>query len=255
MISVICCYSDKNKLDNMLLKGLEKQSVDFEPVFVDNTNGKFTSAAAALNYGFEQSSGDYLVFIHQDVMIDDSELLRKITGYLDTIKGEVIVGAAGIKEKNGVYSNITHGNEKKVVGKYRLTEPQKVQTLDEVLIAIKRDIFSKLLFDAAVCDNWHLYGVELCLNGARHGIESYVIPLTFHHYSKGTVDYNYMQSLGKVIKKHRDFYSDFITTITPVKTKHFHPYLFFKWYKFKHYLAPKLKKIGISKNSFKRSKE
>lgn len=254
MISVICCYSDLNKIESMLKKSLDSQELNFETIFVDNTKGRFSSAAAALNYGFDQSSGEYVVFVHQDIIFDDKQLLNKIQQQIDNLGGNVIVGPAGIREKNNVYSNITHGPDKKIVGKNRLSGPVKVQTLDEVLLAMKREIFSQFRFDEKNCDNWHLYGVDLCLSAYRKGIESYAIPLEFHHLSSGNVDNNYMRSLGKIVAKHKDYYDSFITTISPVRTKNFNTTLFAANYRFKHFLAPKLKKIGISKDLFRKKK-
>lgn len=254
MISVICCYSDRKKLEQMLIKSLENQQIAFEPIYIDNSQGRFPSAASALNHGFDQSTGEYVVFVHQDIIFEDGHFLEKIISQIDDLGGKAIVGPAGIKEKNGVYSNITHGSQRKLVGKYRLGRPVKVQTLDEVLLAMKREVFDRFRFDEVTCDNWHLYGVDLCLTAERNGVESYTIPLAFHHQSQGSVDANYMKTLGKVVAKHKDYYDSFITTITPVKTKYFNTYLFSANYRLKHYLAPKLKKIGISKGLFRKRK-
>lgn len=252
MISVICCYSSKEKIDSMLIKSLKNQDIEFESIYIDNTNSRFSSAAAALNYGFMQSKGEYIVFVHQDVIFDNEHFLQEIIDGIDELNRPAIVGLAGIKEKNGVYSNITHGPKNKVVGKYRLSNPVKVQTLDEVLLAMKREVFDKFQFDEKTCDNWHLYGVDLCLTAAQDDIYSYVIPLSLHHQSKGNVDSNYMKSLGKVVAKHKNNYDSFVTTITSVNTKYFNTFVFSTTYKFKHFLAPKLRKIGISKDIFRK---
>jgi len=252
MISVICCYSSSEKLNSMLTKSLENQEIDFEAIYIDNSKGRFSSAAAALNYGFMQSKGEYVVFVHQDVIFDNEHFLQEIIYEIDALNTQAIVGVAGIKEKNGVYSNITHGSENKIVGRYRLSNPVKVQTLDEVLLAMKREVFNQFLFDEKTCDNWHLYGVDLCLTAAKNGIYSYVIPLSLHHQSKGNVDWNYMKTLGKVVAKHKKHYDSFVTTITAVNTKYFNTFVFSTIYKAKHFIAPKLRRIGISKGMFRK---
>lgn len=255
MISVICCYSNQELLDSMLAKSLKNQNCNYETIFVDNTKGRFTSAAAALNYGFLQSKGEYVVFVHQDITFDDKNFLKKIKASIDLLKGNVLVGPAGIKEKNEVYSNITHGPDHKAVGKFRLGNPVKVQTLDEVLMATKRKVFEQFMFDEVTCDNWHLYGVDLCLSAKEKGIDSYVIPLKLQHHSSGKVDDNYMKTLGKVVEKHKKYYDKFVTTISLVKTKYFNTHLYAANYKFKHFLAPKLKRIGISKSLFRKFRD
>ena len=61
----------------MLLKSLQNQDADYELILVDNTNNRFKSAAEALNDGAKKSSGDFLMFVHQDVEIYDKYFLKK----------------------------------------------------------------------------------------------------------------------------------------------------------------------------------
>lgn len=237
MISVICCYSDQELLNSMLAKSLKKQNCEYETIFVDNTNGRFTSAAAALNFGFSQSKGEYVIFAHQDITFNDLHLLEKIKFNIDLLKGNVIVGLAGVKEKNKVYTNIKHGVNHEFAGKCRLETPIKIQTLDEVLIATKRKVFEEFMFDEVSCDNWHLYGVDLCLSAKKRGVDSYVIPLEIYHKSTGNVDDNYLKTLGKVVKKHKKYYKNFVTTNSFIKTKYFNKNLYPTIYKLKKKLV------------------
>ena len=66
MFSVICVYNDSESLNSHLLKGLKEQSINFEKILIDNTDGKFSSSAEALNYGASLALGDYLMFVHQE---------------------------------------------------------------------------------------------------------------------------------------------------------------------------------------------
>jgi hypothetical protein len=68
-----------------LLKSLSEQNTDFELITIHNTENRFKSAAAALNWGGNQAAGDYLMFVHQDVDLysdswfDDMEAVEFLT--------------------------------------------------------------------------------------------------------------------------------------------------------------------------------
>ena len=64
MISVICVYNNKKILDNCLLKSIKNQTTKVELILLDNREGRFKSAAEALNFGGEQANGKYLMFVH-----------------------------------------------------------------------------------------------------------------------------------------------------------------------------------------------
>jgi len=249
MISVICCYNNKAAVQSMLCNSLKYQDTEYETVLVDNTQNTFKSAAQALNHGFNLSRGEYIIFAHQDIIFEDKNFLNDIVEYIDFLDGESIIGAAGIKEKKSVYSNITHGNEQYTVGKYRVTDPVKIQTLDEVLIGVKRSVFQKLYFDDTTCDNWHLYGVDLCLSAKKIGIDSYVIPIVFHHNSGGNVNKGYMDSLSKVVRKHKSEFKQIHTTISSVNTLSYQKSFYNLTYYSKKYWRPKLKKIILIKET------
>ena len=51
MLSIICVYNNRDILEKYLLNSLKVQSIEYELILIDNTSGKFNSAAKALNYG------------------------------------------------------------------------------------------------------------------------------------------------------------------------------------------------------------
>ena len=68
MISIVCVYNNKEILNKYLIKSLESQTEDYELILLDNTQNKFNSAAKALNNGGRKAKGDYIMFVHQDVV-------------------------------------------------------------------------------------------------------------------------------------------------------------------------------------------
>ena len=217
MISLICCTNNLKTYEEMLLKSLKMQNIEYEIVLIDNKDNKYKSASSALNAGARLSHGDYLVFAHQDITFNDPNFLRNIIKYIDELDG--IVGVAGSLNENGVITNLRQGPHNDLGGVLTLSEPTKVQTLDEVLIACHKLIYDQIKFDEVTCDDWHLYGVDFCLSAAGEGIGSYVIPDEIYHKSSGQISMGYALTLRKVLKKHRKSYYKIFTTCSVSSTK------------------------------------
>lgn len=217
LVSVICCFNKKDVLDKMLYKSLESQNIACEFLPIDNSDNQFDSAAAALNYGANLSKGKYLIFVHQDIAIENNIFIESLVEYFDSYN-PCVLGFAGRKEDLEVYTNMTHGDNHKYAGRKRVSKPVTVQTLDECFIAIERELFLKYKFDETTCDNWHLYAVDLCLSCGKDGIKSYVIPERAYHRSSGVINRDYFKTLNKLVAKHRKDYDQIFSTCSIVKT-------------------------------------
>ena len=213
MLSIICVYNNKDLLENYLLKSLKRQSIDFELILLDNTSGKFNSAARALNSGGKKSTGQYLMFVHQDFAFDSDTWLEETEKTLNTLNNLGIAGVAGKSNRNCI-SNIKTGFPPILAGTIQIKEPKRVQTLDECIIIIPKKIFEEIQFDDVICDNWHLYATDYCLTAGKAGYNSYVIPCGGYHVSPGFSfsEGNYYLTLKKLIKKHRNEHEWIYTT-------------------------------------------
>lgn len=222
MISVVCVYNNKEILDNYLLKSLKKQTVNYELILIDNMQGKFKSAAEALNYGGEQAKGKYLMFVHQDVDLSSNIWLNETEKILDKLPNLGIAGVAGRSTgEAGVITNIKHGSSPKFAGKIQFKKPTKVQTVDECLTIIPKSVFIKLQFDENTCNDWHLYAVDYCLSVKRLGFDSYVMPIFVYHKSSGySMSEKYFVTLKKVLKKHKSYYNKIYTTMGDWSTRY-----------------------------------
>lgn len=233
MISIICVYNNKKILNKYLIKSLKNQTVDYELIILDNSNGKFKSAAEALNYGAKKVNNDYIMFVHQDMELYE-EWLNDAEKILNSLKSFGIVGVAGKSKKHTwAVSNIKDGIPPKEVSNFKIKHPLKVQTLDECLVIIHRSIFQKLQFDEKICDDWHLYVVDYCLTIKKMGYDIYVIPLFAYHRSSGySLSEEYYKTLEKLLKKHKKDYNLILTTMgnwtTLYSLKNQRRYLWFK---------------------------
>jgi hypothetical protein len=233
MISIVCVYSNKELLNNYLLKSLIKQTVEFELIKIDNISGSFKSASEALNYGGNKANGKYIMFVHQDVELTSNAWLEDAEEILQSIPNLGIAGVAGMDSKGNNNKDrgrniIWHG---KPAVKWSwcnpIHKPESVQTLDECLIIIPKSIFNVLRFDDKVCDDWHLYGVDYCLSAKKMGFEVNAIPMNIYHLSTsattnktlwqviftlGVLPNGYYKTLKKLLNKHKGYQKQIYTT-------------------------------------------
>ena len=242
MISVICVYDDPNIVHACLLKSLSEQETGCEIILIDNTQNRFKSAAAALNWGATRTSGEYMMFVHQDVELCSNSFFDGMEALLDSLPRLGVAGVAGINKRGGPFLQqlddaihhrpqqrcrnvITYGPKRGHWG-IPIAEPEQVQTLDECLVIIPKRVWHMMQFDEAVCDGWHLYAADYCLSVTELGFCVYVIPKSVHHQStgfteKGTLGAirdlglypeDYYRILQKVLKKHEGNYKWIHTT-------------------------------------------
>ena len=220
LVSIICVCNNREILENCLVKGLGIQTYEYELIILDNSQGKFKSAAEALNSGAREAKGELFIFVHQDIKMEDKNFLEECFFYLVNFKNAGIFGIAGKSIKNDeIISNMMHGNPPVPVSKTWINSPVNVQTLDECLLIIPRQRFIETPFDAETCDDWHLYGVDYCLTMISKGYEVVVLPLSVYHLSDGvSLNSLYFSSLEKVIQKHKHETDVIATTVQNWRT-------------------------------------
>ena len=233
MISVVVVYNNKQVLNEILLPSLKNQTAEFELIPVDNTEKQFKSAAEALNWGGAKAEGKYVMFVHQDVDLCSNTWLEDTEKILDSISDLGIAGVAGMSETGKRNEErgrniIEHMEDHRVWDwGHTIKEPERVQTLDECLVIIPKLVFSELQFDERTCNDFHLYGADYCLSCKRLGFHAYAIPMFIYHKTGGffprrsivqlvkaggSLPPPYWQTLGKLIKKHKNHYKRIYTT-------------------------------------------
>ena len=187
-ISFICCYTKPELLEKLVSSLSSYQSYRIEWILVDNTQGRYSSAASALNAGTEKSTTDILVFLHQDIEFDAEKTLDLICQEVENGK---IVGVAGRKIDGGpLVTSITDGQNAERPHAYPFKSScEEVLACDECLIAVSREVFDRVRgFNEKDFDGWHFYGVDFCLRAKEMGISSCVVPSKLWHKSKGSHD-------------------------------------------------------------------
>jgi len=181
-ISIICVYNDiavrKHCLDRSLdLFGGESDDIEFIPI--DNVNRRFVTAGAALNHGASLARNDVLAFVHQDVFFHSLSALRSAARHLRAGEWGVI-GAVGVGFDGAVVGRM---RDRVVLIGSEAPEPVEVDSLDEVLLMVRRD----QLLAAPLCEAtelaWHAYGVEYCVRMRESGLKAGAINLDITHNS------------------------------------------------------------------------
>ncbi len=157
-ISIVCVYNDPGVLQNCLKQSIEAYSgdidVDFVPV--DNAGHAFTTAGAALNHGARQARHDLVVFAHQDVYLHSIERLAAVGAALsDTDWG--LLGANGF---TGQGMSVGRMRDRVLLIGAPAATPVDVDSVDEVLFMVLRDVVLEHPLTEDPHLAWHAYAVE-----------------------------------------------------------------------------------------------
>lgn len=142
----------------------------------------FASATAAYNAALAQSRNEILVFIHQDVYLPErwlSDLDSALRQLARSDPGWGVLGCWGVKQ-NGDEFGYLYTPGQAVIG-YPLETPEAVQTLDEVVLILRKS--AGLKFNEQL-PGFHLYGTDICLAAAAVGLRSYAISAFCIHNSR-----------------------------------------------------------------------
>ncbi len=212
---MICVYNRREVLEEHLKKSLDSQNAEYQLILLDNTRGRYKSAAKALNQGGRQARGDYLMFAHQDIRLSHSDWLIQAEEKLTSLPRLGIAGVAGKRMGGGeVVGRVFHGIPPKPVYEGEIDAYVPVQTVDECLFFISRMVWEKMKFDERVLRDWHLYAVDYSLSAGSLGYQAYVLDLPVYHLSVGeSFSPQYYSVLKKLQKKHRRHFRVIHTTM------------------------------------------
>ena len=157
-ISIVCVYNDpdvrRECLDRSIAAYAGGLEVDYIPV--DNTKYAFSSAGAALNYGARQARHDLVVFVHQDVYLHSLE--RMTTAAAAFSEGAWgLLGASGVTAQGKSVGRLR--DRIQLIGSSAPT-PVDVDSVDEVLFMVPRELVLRHPLTADPDLAWHAYAVE-----------------------------------------------------------------------------------------------
>lgn len=212
MISIIVCTIRESK------ESLERKlkccgSADVELIVIDNQNGRFSSITQAYNYGYSQSRGDIIVFVHDDVEIQTEGWLGKIRSHFAENEEVGIIGLAGSAMKTKTFSTWWQAiyrdenpNRFYLIQsfKFESKEPihyninpksenlSRVVTIDGVFIAVRKNIFELRGFSETDIKGYHGYDLDFCLAHLKNTQVAVIFDVLINHHSEGYYSSDYL---------------------------------------------------------------
>jgi glycosyl transferase family 2 len=183
--SIICVFNDAPVREQCLDSSIERHRSevdDLDYVVVDNRDGAFPSAGAALNVGALRARHAHLVFVHQDVVLHSMTALERAAAILEADHGIGLVGAFGVERGGRVVGRV---RDRVVLLGERTDGPVDVDSIDEVLFIVPRRVFDRERLSEAPAFAWHGYAVEYGLRLRQDGLRvcSVDVPLTHNSLS------------------------------------------------------------------------
>ena len=171
--SIVVACSSATTLSDNLLKSFNIKEHDLHIKF------GFKKPCVAYNEAIDKCTEDIIIFVHQDVYLPGSffeDLIISIGKLCYANWG--VLGVAGMLEDKYSYNVCDRGN----LLRSNDLKPAFVETLDELILIVKKSSFDKIKFDEDI-PNHHLFGTDLCLQAIKHGMRNYVIDAYCEHNS------------------------------------------------------------------------
>lgn len=202
-ITIVCCY---NKIDefNRLVEDINNQDIKCDIIGLDNRDNKYKSCANAYNIATKDIKTKYVLYSHQDIDLVYKDTISKLVNYIKRINTYDILGVAGAYGDNDRLSLISNirtkdGSEYAIPNKLS-NDLQEVQTVDECIFGGYTECFKKYPFDDDLCDNYHLYAVEISLRAIIRGDKVFVCDIDLIHKSPGNADKRFFKGVYKLAK-------------------------------------------------------
>lgn len=139
----------------------------------------YDSVSKAYNDAIPKCTENVIIFVHQDVFLPHDffpELIISIGKLCYSDWG--VLGVAGMQQ-NHLSANVL---DRSYLLRTHEMKPQQVDTLDELILIIKKDTFNHIKFDEKI-PHHHLFGTDICLQARTRGMKNFVIDAFCHHNS------------------------------------------------------------------------
>jgi hypothetical protein len=211
MISIIIC-SRTQAINSDLCENIKDTiGSDYELIVIDNSKNSY-SIFEAYNLGIEQSKGEYLCLIHDDICFQTVGWGNIINQILDGNKKIGLIGVAGAKVKTrmpstwwdnyegqGVINIIQHHKNKEKEfhnSGFENDQDVRVVVIDGVFMAMRRD--SRILFHPKM-RGFHTYDLNISFEYMKYGYEIIVTDkILLEHFSSGVINETWIEASYKI---------------------------------------------------------
>lgn len=185
-VSIVCVFNDLDVRTTCLDASIDAGRAvapQTEYLPVDNRDGRFASAGAALNDGARRARHDVVVLVHQDVYLHSLVALEEAAAALLDDPGTGLLGAVGITSSATVAGVV---RDRVVMIGAPSSPSVAVDSLDEVLFLVERD----RLLDEPLSEHpdlaWHAYAVEYGARVRSQGLQVRTHDVVLTHNSMTT---------------------------------------------------------------------
>ncbi len=218
MLSIIIC-SRNQAISNDLSENIKNTvGCEYELIVIDNSENKY-SIFEAYNLGIDKSSGDYLCFIHDDILFHTQNWGKVVQRIFDQDQQIGLIGIAGAKSKTKMPSlwwscpkedkvaTIIQHIPGRAVERWNPGKSEKAITkvvaVDGVFMGTRKD--NRILFHSGV-SGFHNYDLNLSFEYKKYGYEIVVVnEILIEHFSLGNIREDWFESsyeLFKFYEKH-----------------------------------------------------
>lgn len=176
-------FNDARVLQQCLASSIERHRSevhDLDCVFLDNRDGAFPTAGAAFNAGARRARHDYLVFVHQDVVLHSLAALERAALALEADHRIGLAGAIGIDRDGRLVGRV---RDRVVLLGEQTDQPVDVDAVDEVLFILPRRVLEREPLSEEPTLAWHAYAVEYGLRLRQAGLRVCAVDVPLTHNS------------------------------------------------------------------------
>ncbi len=211
-VTVVCCWTNE-KMYNEFLDTLKAQDTPCKIIGIDNRGNKgFTSCASAYNSVIDDIQTKYVIYSHQDILLNAPDVLSRFLSYLENLGHDDILGVAGTRfespEISGTFTDMKHPHpyDGGLMPAGRTSVPGGItecDVIDECFFGGRTSHFRNYPFDAEICDNWHLYAVEACMKAkTKLHAKIWVCSADIIHRSAGNINSSFVLGFYKLCRKY-----------------------------------------------------
>lgn len=216
MISIIVCSVSDQWREQLHENIKQNIGCDFEFLYIDNRIEK-KGLCEVYNILAEQAKGEYLCFVHEDVIIDTpdwgtilvAKAAEKMTGAIGFAGAGTIIGgfpywddncgtlARHYIQRDRVRESFLYDYRQKDA----TTDYRRVAVLDGMFLFCRKEIWLKNHFDNQTFDRFHLYDIDFTFSVSQRYINYVCMAVSISHFSTGGVSKEYYDTLVKFHNK------------------------------------------------------
>jgi glycosyltransferase involved in cell wall biosynthesis len=191
--------------------------VEYEPIVFDNREKKY-GICKAYNEAAKEAKGDYLCFVHEDVVIKTDSWGKEIVKFIELNNGCGAIGIAGgkyanknftgwnvserlIKVHDGISDNF---DENDLVYKYDNPNNEifsRAVCLDGVFLFVKKEIWENNKFDEETFKGFHFYDADFTFSVSQKYQNYVYFGLDIYHFSEGNRERTFCENMYIFQKK------------------------------------------------------